>query len=348
MTAPVIGTVVQPAPGWLEQLEPEPVLDPGLEIVDPHHHLWQRRGWPYLLPELLADTGSGHRVTATVFVECVAFYKPGVAPHLRPLGETEFATGVAAMAASGVYGPTQACAGISGRVDLTRGAAVRDDLEAHRRIAGTRFKGIRHAAAWDASGRIANAHTQPPPGLYADATFREGFAQLAPLGLLFEAWQYHPQLPELLALARAFPQTTIVLNHCGGPLGVGPYEGRVAQTFEQWRGDLRALAGCANVHVKLGGLGMPIGVFDWHRRARPPTSQQMADDLRPWIETCIDAFGPARCMFESNFPVDGVSSRYATLWNAFKRLAAGASAAERSALFSGTARRVYTLPEETP
>ena len=338
-----VGAVVQPAPGWLAQAPPEPVLEPELEIVDPHHHLWQRRSWPYLLPELLADTGSGHRVTATVFVECVAFYRPDVPQHLRPLGETEFATGVAAMAASGVYGDTRACAGIVGRADLTRGAAVRDDLEAHLRIAGSRFKGIRHAAGWDASELIHDSHTQPGPRLYADARFREGFAQLAPLGLSFDAWNYHPQLNDLVDLARVFPDTTIVLDHCGGPLGVGPYAGRRDEIFADWRMHVRALGRCPNVVVKLGGLGMPIGVFGWHRQPRPPTSQQMADDMRPWIETCIEAFGAERCLFESNFPVDGVSSSYATLWNAFKRLAAGASPAEKAALFAGTARRVYRL-----
>lgn len=338
-----IGAVVPPSPGWLQQAAAEAVLDPDLPIVDPHHHLWQRRDWPYLLPQLLADTGGGHRVDATVFVECMAFYAPDAPQHLRPLGETEFAVGVAAMAASGVFGPTRACAGIVGRADLTRGAAVREDLEAHLRIAGSRFKGIRHAAGWDASDLIHDSHTRPGPGLYADARFREGFAQLAPLGLSFDAWQYQPQLGELLDLARAFPETTIVLDHCGGPLGVGPYAGRVHETFAAWRGQMHALARCPGVHVKLGGLGMAIGVFDWHRRAAPPTSQQMADDMKPWIETCIDAFGAARCMFESNFPVDSLSSSYTTLWNAFKRLAAGAGDDDRRALFSGTASRVYRL-----
>lgn len=338
-----IGAVVPPSPGWLQQAAAEAVLDPDLPIVDPHHHLWQRRDWPYLLPQLLADTGGGHRVDATVFVECMAFYAPDAPQHLRPLGETEFAVGVAAMAASGVFGPTRACAGIVGRADLTRGAAVREDLEAHLRIAGSRFKGIRHAAGWDASDLIHDSHTRPGPGLYADARFREGFAQLAPLGLSFDAWQYQPQLGELLDLARAFPETTIVLDHCGGPLGVGPYAGRVHETFAAWRGQMHALARCPGVHVKLGGLGMAIGVFDWHRRAAPPTSQQMADDMKPWIETCIDAFGAARCMFESNFPVDSLSSSYTTLWNAFKRLATGAGDDDRRALFSGTASRVYRL-----
>lgn len=338
-----VHTVARPAPGWLEQRAPEAIIDPDRPLVDAHHHLWHRSGWPYGLPEWLAETGSGHRVVATVFVECRAFYRPDGPPHERPLGETEFAVGVAAQAASGLFGPTRANAGIVAFADLTRGAAVRDLLEAHLRIGGTRFKGIRHAAGWDASELIHNSHTHPPRELYADARFRAGFAQLAPLGLSFDAWQYQPQLGELLDLARAFPGTTIVIDHCGGPLGIGPYAGRAAEVFATWRAQMQALAALPNVWVKLGGLGMPIGPFDWHRRAVPPTSQQMADDMKPWVESCLEAFGAQRCLFESNFPVDGVSSRYATLWNAFKRLAAGASEDEKTALFSGSATRLYRL-----
>lgn len=348
MTAPpkspqAIGAVARAAPGWIEQQAAEPILDPGRVIVDPHHHLWDRRGWRYLLPELLADTGSGHRISATVFVDCLAYYRADGPAAWRSLGETEFANGVAAMAASGVHGPTRACAGIVGHVDLSLGAAVAELLQAHVHAAGGRFKGIRHAGGWDASELIHNSHTQPPRGLYADAAFRAGFAQLAPLGLSFDAWQYHPQLADVTALARAFPDTAIVLDHCGGPLGVGPYAGQTEATFTSWRRDLADLARCDNVSVKLGGLGMPIGLFDLHRRAVPPTSLQLADAWRPWIETCIELFGAGRCMFESNFPVDGVSTGYAVLWNAFKRLAAAASEDERTALFSGTATRVYRL-----
>jgi len=335
--------VGRPDEGWLAKQAAEAIVDPEREIVDPHHHLWDRRGHRYLLPELLADTGSGHRVTTTVFVDCMAFYRADGPPELKPIGETEFANGVAAMAASGGYGETRACAGIVSYADLTRGAAVQAVLEAHLRAGGGRFKGIRHAGGWDSSPEIRNSHTNPPPGLYADAAFREGFAQLAPLGLSFEAWQFHPQLPEVTALARAFPQTAIVLNHLGGPLGVGPYAGRGAEVFAQWRHDLAELARCDNVVCKLGGLGMTIGPFGYHQRAVPPTSQQLADDWRPWVEHGVEHFGAARCMFESNFPVDKMSTGYAVLWNAFKRLAAGAGDAEKTALFAGTARRVYRL-----
>ncbi len=338
-----IGTGGTPPADWLASQAREEILEPLLPIVDPHHHLWDRAGHRYLLDELLADTGSGHKVVATVFVDCVAFYRKAGPAELQPLGETEFANGVAAMAASGVYGDTQACAAIVSHADLTLGAAAREVLEAQIRAGNGRFRGIRHAGGWDASPEIRNSHTHPPEGLYGQAAFREGFAQLAPLGLSFEAWQYHPQLPDVIALARAFPQTSIILNHVGGPLGVGPYAGQTESVFARWKRDMVELARCPNVTVKLGGLGMRIGMFDLHLRDQPPSSQQIAQAWQPWMETCIEAFGADRCMFESNFPVDKITSGYAVLWNAFKRIAAGASADAKTALFSATASRVYRL-----
>jgi predicted TIM-barrel fold metal-dependent hydrolase len=343
-----IGTAVQNNDDWLARRPAEDILEPDLPIVDPHHHLWDRKHHRYLLDELLADTRSGHRIVATVFIDCMAFYRADGPVALRPVGETEYANGVAAMCASGYYGEVRACAGIVGHADLTLGAAVAEVLAAHINAGGGtggRFKGIRHAGGWDASPMIQNSHTKPPRGLYADARFREGFAQLAPLGLSFEAWQYHPQLAEVTALAQAFPDTAIILNHVGGPLGVGPYgdPGRGDQNFAQWQRDMAALAECPNVSVKLGGLGMRIGPIQHFTRPDPPTSTEVADAWRPWIDRCIALFGVERCMFESNFPVDKTSASYAVLWNAFKRLAAGASAAEKTALFSGTASRVYRL-----
>ena len=338
-----VHTVQMPNDAWLALHESEPILEPQLPIVDAHHHLWQRGGHRYLLDELLADTGSGHRVDATVFVDCVACYRADGPDEMKPIGETEFANGVAAMAASGQYGPTRACAAIVGHADLLRGAAAREVLQAHLLAGNGRFRGIRHAGGWDASEQIRNSHTHPPPNLYALPPFREGIAQLAPLGLSFEAWQYHPQLPMVSALARDFEDTSIILNHVGGPLGAGPYAAHPQRHFDDWRRDMQELSRCANVSVKLGGLGMPIGPTDFHRRARPPTSLQLAEAWRPWIETSIELFGAERCLFESNFPVDKASCSYAVLWNAFKRLAAGASATQRELLFSGTARRVYRL-----
>ena len=332
-----------PDDAWLAKLAKEPILEPGLPIVDPHHHLWDHANHRYLLDELLADTGTGHNITATVYIDCRSMYRIDGPAEMKPIGETEFVNGVAAMSASGLYGDTRACAGIVSRADLLLGDGVKAVLEAHVRAGGGRFRGIRHAAGWDESPDIRNSHTNPPRGLYADKTFREGFAQLAPLNVSFEAWQYHPQLTEVIDLARAFPETSIILNHCGGPLGIGPYTGQTAQIYSDWRKHMSELAKCQNVTVKVGGLGMKVGVFDHFDRPVPPTSRDIADAWRPWVDHCIEAFGEARCMFESNFPVDKVSTGYAVLWNAFKRLASGASAAEKTALFSGTAAHVYRI-----
>jgi L-fuconolactonase len=320
----------------------EDVLEPGLAICDPHHHLWDHPGRRYLLDELLADTGSGHDVRSTVFVECLSMYRAQGPAALRPVGETEFVNGIAAMSASGRYGGTRAAAGIVSFADLTLGEAAGDVLDAHR-AASPRFRGIRHAAGWDASDAVRNSHTNPPPGLLADGRFRRGFAELVRRGLTFEAWCYHPQIPEVTDLARAFPDATIVLDHFGGPLGIGPYRGRRAEIFAQWRESIRALAACPNVVAKLGGLVMPLNGFDFHKRTEPVTSSELAEATREWYLHAIDCFGPARCMFESNFPVDKVSAAYRVLWNSFKRIAAAFTPAEKRALFHDTAVRVYGL-----
>jgi len=322
---------------------PEAIIEPDLPICDPHHHLWDFEGSRYLLPELLADLTSGHNVESTVFVECGSFYRASGPEALKYVGETEFVGGAAAMAASGRYGPVLACEGIVGRADLSQGAGVADVLESHIRAGNGRFKGVRHAGAYDPSPDIRRSHTGPPPGLYGLASFREGFARLGEAGLSFEAWQYHPQLGEVAALADAFPTTAIVLNHVGGPLGIGPYAGRRDEVFALWKAGIEDLAKRANVWVKLGGLGMAICGFGFHRRDPKPGSEELAQAWRPYLETCIEAFGVERGMFESNFPVDGVSCDYATLWNALKRVAAGASEGEKAALFRDNARRFYRL-----
>ena len=327
----------------------EEVIEPALPICDPHHHLWDRHGNRYLLDELLADTGQAdaggarHNVRSTVFVECASMYRADGPEPLQPVGETEFVNGVAAMSASGGYGDTRVAAGIVSFADLCLGAAVREVLQAHIDAARGRFRGIRHAAGWHASEQIRNSHSNPVEHLLLDASFREGFAQLAPLGLSFDAWLFHPQLPELTDLAHAFPDTTIVLDHFGGPLGIGPYAGQADEVYADWKRDIDALARCPNVVAKLGGLAMPINGFDWHKRAPRPTSQQLAEATARYYLHAIERFGPERCMFESNFPVDKVSCSYLVLWNSFKRLAAGFSAAEKAALFHDTAVRVYRL-----
>ncbi|MEN9807145.1 MAG: hypothetical protein RL756_1665 [Pseudomonadota bacterium] len=326
---------------WLAQVQEE-IIEPDLPICDPHHHLWDHPGSRYLLDELLADTGSGHNVVSTVFVECASMYRADGPAAEQPVGETEFVNGVAAMFASGQYGPIRACAGIVGFADLMLGADVGAVLDAHQQVS-SRFRGIRHAASWDADPRVRNAHTNPPRGILLDARFRTGFAELAPRRLSFDAWLYHPQIPELTALAQDFPDTTIVFDHFGGPLGIGPYEGRQEEIFAQWREDVAALARCPNVYAKLGGLVMPINGFGFHRREQPATSDEIVAATGRYYRHAIDCFGVERCMFESNFPVDRQSCSYAVLWNAFKKLVADASPAEKRWLFHDTAARAYRI-----
>lgn len=327
--------------GWLDQVREE-IIEPDLPICDPHHHLWDHDASRYLLDELLADTGSGHNIVSTVFVECASMYRAEGAASLRPVGETEFVNGIAAMSASGQYGPTRACVGIVSFADLTLGAAVGEVLDAHLAVT-PRFKGIRHAAGWDASGDVRNSHTNPVEHLLLDPTFREGFAELGRRGLSFDAWLYHPQIRELTDLARAFPDTTIVFDHFGGPLGIGPYAGRRGQVFDQWAGDVAELARCENVLAKLGGLVMPINGFDFHKQEIPPDSDAIVAATGDYYRQMLDCFGPSRCMFESNFPVDKQSCAYPVLWNAFKKLAGGYSQAEKADLFHDTAARAYRL-----
>jgi predicted TIM-barrel fold metal-dependent hydrolase len=321
----------------------EPILEPDRPICDPHHHLWDFPASVYLLPELLEDLNRGHNVESTVFVECGSFYRAAGPTPMSYVGETEFVGGVAAMAASGRYGSQLACEGIVSRADLLEGASVAEVLERHVRAGNGRFKGIRHAAAFDPSPDIRRGHAAPPAGMLGMAKFREGFAKLAEMDLTFEAWVYHPQIPEVAALADAFPPARIVLDHVGGPLGIGPYADKRAEVFEVWRRDIRALAQRPNVFVKLGGLGMPICGFGFHRRDPKPDSAEIAQAWRPYIETCIEAFGPERGMLESNFPVDRASCEYDVLWNALKRITFGASEDEKTQLFKGTARRFYRL-----
>jgi predicted TIM-barrel fold metal-dependent hydrolase len=328
--------------GWLDLVR-EDALEPELPIVDPHHHLYERPKPLYLLEQLLADTGSGHNVLATVYIDSRSMYRATGPEELRCVGETEFANGAAAMCASGRYGPTRACAGIVGAARLDEGAGVRAALEAHLAAGNGRFRGVRHSTTWDPDPALQSPLPGRPRGIMGDARFRAGFAQLAPLGLSFDAYVFHHQLGELTDLAQAFPQTSIVLDHCGTPLGVGAYAGRRGEVFAEWTAAIAELARCENVSVKLGGLGLRICGFGWHERALPPTSEELADAWRPYIETCIEAFGARRSMFESNFPPDRGSCSYAALWNAFKRVAAGCSAAEKAELFAGTARRFYRL-----
>jgi predicted TIM-barrel fold metal-dependent hydrolase len=337
------GRIYTPDEAWLAKLPPESIIDPDLPIIDTHHHLWQRDGYRYLLDELLADTRTGHNIVATVFLECHSHYRAGGPEPMRPVGETEFVAGVAAMSDSGIYGPTRVAAGIVGYADLTLGDWVEPVLEAHIRAGGGRFRGVRHAAGWDASDVIGNSHSITGPGLYLRPEFRAGLARLTSLGLSLDAWLFHPQLADVVDLARAFPGTNIIMGHCGGPLGYGPYTGKNDEVFAFWKRHITELAKCQNVSMKLGGMMMRLAAYDYKKLPSPPTSTEIADYWRPYVQTCIELFGPDRCLCESNFPVEKMGASYVTLWNALKRIAAGASDSEKQALFNGTARRVYRL-----
>ena len=332
---------------WLAQTIEEP-LEPALPICDPHHHLWDqvsgRVASRYLIDEIAADVNAGHNIVSTVFIECGAMFKTDGPEALRPVGETEFVNGIAAMSAAGLYGKTRIAAGIIGTADLRLGDPVAAVLDAQIAAGGGRFRGIRRSAAWDADPAVPKHRTNPGPGLLARDDFRAGFKHLASRNLTFEAWCYYRQIPDVTSLARAFPATTIILNHFGGPIGVGAYAGKAKDVFNEWRGSITELATCPNVVAKLGGINMEVNGFGWHERSRPPSSQELCDATRNYYEFTIEKFGADRCMFESNFPVDMVTCSYTVLWNSFKRLTSGYSAADKAKLFHDTAARVYRLP----
>jgi L-fuconolactonase len=343
-TRPIqFGRIHAPDEAWLAKQPSEPILDPDLAVIDTHHHLWERPDHRYLLHEFLDDVRTGHNVVATVFVECHAMYRARGPEELRAVGQTEFVAGMAAMSDSGLYGPTRVAAGIVGFADLTLGDRVEPVLQEHIRAGGGRFRGVRHSAAWDASAIIGNSQTATGPHLMQQSDFRAGLARLAALGLSLDAWAFHPQLADTVDLARAFPQATIIVGHVGGPLGYGPYAGRRDEVFKAWKEGVTELAKCPNTVMKLGGMMMRLAAYDYRTEPAPPSSAELAALWRPYIEPCIELFGADRCMFESNFPVEKMGIGWAALWNAFKRIAAGASASEKEALFSGTARRAYRL-----
>ena len=313
-------------------MDEEP-LDPELPIVDPHHHLWEHPTNNYMMTELRSDTDSGHRVEKTVFVECGSGYRVNGPESMSFVGETEFVVSA---------DPNGFIAGIVGRADLTS-PDIADVLAAHIQAGRGRFRGIRHASAHDPDPSIRASHTRPPPALLGRKDFRRGVAALGAAGLRFDAWLFHPQLPELVDLAHAHPDVPIVLDHLGGPLGIGPYAGRRDEVLATWRSSMESVATCANVSLKLGGVGMPIYGTELHKLEGGASSAQLAAAWGEPILWCIHQFGVDRCMFESNFPVDKASCSYAALWNAFKRIAAKCSASEKAALFKNTASRVYDV-----
>jgi predicted TIM-barrel fold metal-dependent hydrolase len=329
-------------PDWLARHREE-ILEPLLPIIDPHHHLWDRLGSRYLLHEFLEDIGQGHDIRATVYIQCRSMLRAQGPLAMAPLGEVAFAGGIAAMSDSGEYGNVQVCKGVVGGADLMLGDGIVPVLEAMLRIADGRLRGMRNTVVWHADPQVRSSTLAPPAGLLGDPQFRRGVQALGRHGLSLDAWVYHTQHEELYELARAVPGVTVVIDHFGGPIGIGPYAGLRDAVFADWRRGLARLAQLPNVMMKMGGAGMPIFGLRFDHLETPPASMQLADAWRPYVETCIELFGVKRCMFESNFAVDKGMFSYHVLWNAFKRLAAGAGAAEKAALFHDTANAVYRL-----
>ncbi len=324
-------------PEWYDQVD-EGVIDPDQRIIDPHHHLWPRGGaLPYGLDELLADVGSGHDVQRTVFVECRAAYATDAPRWLRPVGETAF---VAAEAASS---SGYLISGIVAHADLTDLEHLDVALDAHAAAGAGLLRGIRDAAASAEHPEALMIPGGAAPGRYGDPQFRAGVARLGQRSLTYDAWHYHYQNPEFAALARAVPDTMMVLDHFGTPLGVGPYEDRRGEIFEQWKLDVAEIARCDNVVAKIGGLAMPDNGFGWHTAERPPTSDEFVARQRRYYDHAIECFGPERCMFESNFPIDRFSLSYRVLWNGLKKIAAPFSPSERDAMLFANAAKVYRL-----
>lgn len=327
---------------WLAQRSEEAV-DPDQRIVDAHHHLWDRGGSTYLANELLADTGSTHNITHTVFVECRSKWNKDATEAMAPVGETRFVAGEAAEMAERDGADIGA---IVSHADLTLGDAVGEVLAAHDQAGAGLFRGIRHATAWSADPAAHNAHTGSTEAMMGTDAFVAGARRLASMGFSFDAWLYHTQIGELVALARTVPDLTIVLDHLGGPLNVGRYAESRPETNAAWRESMRAAAGCDNIVLKVGGIGMDnIYATGWSALERPPSSQEVADYWSDDVRFCIDTFGPSRCMMESNFPVDRQSLPYSVLWNALQIMAADYTDAERDDLFYGTATRTYRIAE---
>ena len=332
---------------WLA-LTQEPTLEPEIPICDPHHHFWDLRTefvpyQRYLLHELVADIGSGHNVRSTVFVEARAMYRADGPEEMRPVGEVEFVQGLAAASASGLYGPSRVAAAIVGHANLNLGEGVKPVLEALQAASPNRFRGIRHSVTWDPHPEVENTPAHKMEGQLASDNFRAGARVLAGMGLSLEGWLFSPQLPELAAFAKALPDLSIILNHIGGLLLIGPYASRADEALATWRSGIAAVADCPNVTMKLGGIGEPRSGFDWHDRNKPIGSEELAEAIAPIINYCVEQFGPDRCMFESNFPADKISYSYNVMYNAFKRLSKSYSDAERAAMFHDTAARVYRI-----
>jgi predicted TIM-barrel fold metal-dependent hydrolase len=332
---------------WLNQVQEE-VIDPQRPIIDPHHHLWKKRfNRNYLLPELFSDTNSGHRIEKTMFIECRAFYYREGPDHLKPVGETEYISECARQSREDTSSAT--IAGIIAHADLTLGGESVDKLvevlDQHAEKSDGLVRGIRHSAARDKRPEDLFIPGPAPAYLHGKESFRAGLRILAERGLTYDTWHYHHQNLDFLDVARAVPDCTMILDHFGTPLGVGIYSSCKDEIFQQWKQEIADIAKCENVYAKLGGLAMPDNGFDWHKADRPPTSDEFLTRQRKYYLHTIDCFGPERCMFESNFPVDRLSINYHVLWNGFKKLTTDFSEAEKHAMFYGTAEMVYSLQD---
>ncbi len=329
------------SPQWLDSVQ-EDIIDPQRPIVDPHHHLWANpsRWGSYLLEDLWADTQSGHNIVKTVFIDCRSSYREDGEVEMRPVGETEFVVPIAQ--ASAATDGKATVAAIVSHANMMMGADVRRVLEAHEDAGQGLFRGIRHAGPYDDTGTLSNpGRGDPCP--YGRDDFREGVRTLGAMGYTYDTWHLHPQNREFLALARAVPETVMVLDHFGSPVTVGAYADKKEEIFEQWKKDIADIAQCPNVVAKLGGLAMPDNGFGWHDAPRPPTSDEFVAAQREYYLHTIECFGPDRCMFESNFPVDKLSISYPVLWNGLKKIVADFSDADKHAMFFETASRVYRL-----
>lgn len=331
---------------WLAQIQ-EDVLEPERPIIDPHHHLWKSRfDRDYLLPELWRDTDSGHNIVKTMFMECRAFYYREGPEHLRPVGETEYIAKVAAESQANVDGKAN-IAGIIAHADLRLAGEsiekLQEVLDAHRDKSNGLFRGIRHSAARDKRPEDLFIVGSAPPYLHGKESFRQGIRELARQGLTYDTWHYHHQNLDFLDLARAVPECTMILDHFGTPLGIGIYSNSKDEIFEEWKQEIRQIAKCENVYAKLGGLAMPDNGYSWHKADCPPTSDEVIAAQKRYYLHAIDCFGPERCMFESNFPVDRLSLSYQVIWNVYKKLVADFSEEEKHAMFYGTAEKVYSL-----
>jgi len=328
----------QPDAQWLLASREE-AIEPDLEIIDAHHHFSEH--WGGYMPQDLLEDGADHNFLATVYIQCGWQRRSDGPEALKPVGETEAVVEITRPSNQGST-PTRVAAAIVGYADLRLGAQVDEVLEAHIAAGEGRFRGIRNSGAFHGSFRHG-VLPRPMAGLYGDQAFREGYARLSKYGLSFDAWIYHPQIDEVVDLARAFPDTPLILDHIGGVLGVAEYEGHPELAQREWLPALKRLAQCPNVSVKIGGLGTAVFGFDFASRPSPPTSLELATAWRPLVDTTLELFGPGRCMFESNFPVDRSSASYAVVWNALKRLASGASAEDKRQLFRDNAARIYRI-----